>query len=204
MQDAVCRIGGGNIRGWSCWDLGAHFGLYSVGLARRVGPSGKVAAFEPNPASFRKLELHRKANDVPWLKTFQAAASDSSGSAELLTYGFADSTDAHLAYRNETLGAACAPISIRTIRLDEEVASGNLTLPQFVKIDVEGHGHKALAGMRDSIGRSRPIFMIAFHSADEVDGVLSILEPLGYRRETLAAPASHPETLVAGDYLFTP
>ena len=43
----------GDMQGWSCWDLGAHFGIYSVGLARLVGPQGQVAAFEPNPPADR-------------------------------------------------------------------------------------------------------------------------------------------------------
>ncbi|MSU65186.1 MAG: hypothetical protein EXS38_03585 [Opitutus sp.] len=59
MQAVLLGLGGGDIRGWTCWDLGAHFGLYSVGLARRVGPAGQVAAFEPNPISFARLQRHR-------------------------------------------------------------------------------------------------------------------------------------------------
>jgi chemotaxis protein MotA len=26
-------VGLGDVTGWSCWDLGAHFGIYGVGLA---------------------------------------------------------------------------------------------------------------------------------------------------------------------------
>lgn len=63
-------LGGGNISGWNCWDLGAHFGLYSVALALRVGPEGQVAAFEPNPVSFARLERHRRMNGLDRLKTY--------------------------------------------------------------------------------------------------------------------------------------
>jgi hypothetical protein len=34
----------GNINGASCWDFGAHFGIYTVGLAMQVGTKGQVAA----------------------------------------------------------------------------------------------------------------------------------------------------------------
>ena len=40
MQNALVSLG--DIRGWNCWDLGAHFGIYSIGLARRVGPTGTL------------------------------------------------------------------------------------------------------------------------------------------------------------------
>src|SRR5690606_32216010 len=36
-----------DLAGSCCWDLGAHYGFYSIALARLVGPSGQVVAFEP-------------------------------------------------------------------------------------------------------------------------------------------------------------
>lgn len=70
VQAAIMSLGGGDISGWNCWDLGAHFGLYSVALALRVGPEGQVAAFEPNPVSFARLERHRRMNGLDRLKTY--------------------------------------------------------------------------------------------------------------------------------------
>jgi len=95
-------------------------------------------------------------NHLAWLRTYQAAASDRSGSSELLTYGDLDSTSTHLRYGDETQGRGAAPIGIRTVRLDDLVTSGELRLPRFAKIDVEGHGHRAIEGMRASVAESRP------------------------------------------------
>jgi FkbM family methyltransferase len=197
-------LGGGDIRGWSCWDLGAHFGLYSIALAIKVGDKGQVAAFEPNPESFARLERHKAMNGLSWLKTYEAAASDRTGTSELLTYGKLDSTSTHLRYEEEARSEASKPIGIRTLRLDDEVESGALRAPHFVKIDVEGHGHKAIEGMRGSIAKSKPTMIIGFHSADEVSGVIGVLEPMGYKWSAIVTPPSNPETLIGGDYLFTP
>lgn len=109
----------GDIRGWNCWDLGAHYGLYSIGLARRVGPTGEVGAFEPNPLSFRRLTYHRRLNRLPQLKLFPLAVSDRSTSAELYTYSELESITTHLRYEGETAQAACRPIMIQSVRLDE-------------------------------------------------------------------------------------
>lgn len=204
VQHAIERLGDGDIRGWSCWDLGAHFGFYSVALAMRVGPGGQVAAFEPNPMSFGRLERHRRMNRLGWLKPYQAAASDRSAAAELLTYGALDSTSTHLRYGDEAGGAGSAPIGIRALRLDELVESGELRLPQFAKVDVEGHGHRALEGMRGSVARSRPVLIIGFHSREEVDGVLGVLGPLGYRWAPVDPPTDPAGSMVGADYLFTP
>lgn len=191
----------GDIRGWSCWDLGAHYGLYSVGLARRVGPSGEVAAFEPNPLSFRRLAYHRRLNRLTWLRLFPAAASDRSESAELYTYGELESTSTHLPYKDETAHASCQPIPITSVRLDDLVAAGRLRLPDLVKIDVEGHGHRALAGMSEALARKRPLFIVAFHGDPEASTVRQILARSGYRSRLIGD--TFPDAPV-GDFLFTP
>jgi FkbM family methyltransferase len=203
VQAAIQGLGGGDIRGWSCWDLGAHFGFYSVALALRVGPGGQVAAFEPNPASFARLERHRRMNRLPWLMTYEAAASDHSGTAQLLTYGQLNSTSTHLRYGDEPEAAESAPIAIRSLRLDELVGSGELRAPQFAKVDVEGHAHRAIEGMAASIAASQPTLIIGFHSAEEVAGVLAVLGPLGYRWAPIVASAA-PASMIGADYLFTP
>jgi FkbM family methyltransferase len=204
VQAALMQLGHGNIRGWNCWDLGAHFGLYSVGLARRVGPTGQVAAFEPNPFSYTRLERHRKMNALTWLKTYQAAASNTTGHAELFTYGSLYSTTTHLPYEGETHSLATKPMPIRTLKLDECVQTGDLLPPNFVKIDVEGHGHRALAGMSETLRTARPLFLIAFHSQNEVEGVLNLLDPLHYERMEVGQAGKGSDRLIGRDYLFTP
>ncbi len=202
VQAAIGQVGGGDIKGWSCWDLGAHFGYYSVALAMRVGPGGQVAAFEPNPESFARLERHRRMNRLDWLKTYQAAVSDRAGGAELLTYGDLGSTSTHLRYDDEAVSKKSAPIGIQTLRLDDLVASGELRAPMFIKIDVEGHGSHAVAGMKATLAKARPVMIVAFHSKAEVDGVLGVLEPLGYTWTAIVAPPTDSDSLIGGDYLF--
>ena len=202
VQDAVLALG--DLTGKACWDLGAHYGLYSVGLARRVGPTGEVAAFEPNPVSFRRLELHTRRNHLAWLKLFRAAASDRNGTDELLTYGTLDQTSTHLAYEGEIKSADSAPIEISTVRLDDLVAAGRIRTPHFVKVDIEGHAHKAFAGASETIRRSRPIVIAAFHSPAEKAGVEQVLNPLRYSVEPLPTAVAGDRKEWFGDYLCRP
>ncbi len=194
----------GDITGWTCWDLGAHYGLYSVGLARRTGPAGQVVSFEPNPLSYRRLSRHRTMNALHWLKPIDAAVSDTPGTAEFYTYGEQESTTTHLPYEGETRSANCAPVSVRLVRLDDLVASGEIRAPHFVKIDVEGHAHKALTGARAAIVTSRPIIIVAFHSAVEVHGVHDVLDPLGYVATRIATHSGSSEAVIGHDFIFRP
>lgn len=202
VQEALLRLG--DIRGWSCWDLGAHYGFYSIGLAQRVGPGGEVAAFEPNPLSYRRLAYHRRLNRLFWLKMFEAAVSDHVGRAELYTYGDLGSATTHLPYEGETRVNACASVTVPTLRLDDLVAARILQAPDFVKIDVEGHGHRALAGMKEVVQSKRPTLLVALHSPQEFDGILGILQPLGYTSTLAGEPSVADASWIGRDILFTP
>lgn len=203
VQATLLALGGGDIRSWSCWDLGAHFGLYSVGLARRVGPTGQVAAFEPNPLSYERLCRHARMNRLDWLKTYRAAVSDETGSAELFTYGNLGTTTTHLPYDGEARSENVGAIEVPVLRLDTLVERGELRAPRFVKLDVEGHGHRALRGMEATLREHRPVILAGMHSSHEVEGILSLLDPLGYRRQEVGNPHL-PDPMIGRDFLFTP
>ena len=194
----------GDITGWTCWDLGAHYGLYSVGLARRTGPTGQVISFEPNPLSHARLERHRQMNGLHWMKTFQAAVSDAPGAAEFYTYGNLESTTTHLPYSGETRTALCSPLRVELVRLDDLVARGDIRPPDFVKVDVEGHAHKALAGARAAISLRRPVLIVAFHSEEERAGVHALLDPLGYSATLLATDSGSSDAAIGHDFVFRP
>lgn len=62
----------GELTGKVAWDLGAHFGIHTVGFARQVGCSGQVVAFEPDPVSFGRLAHHVRMNRLPQVVSLNA------------------------------------------------------------------------------------------------------------------------------------
>lgn len=193
----------GDWTGKHIWDLGSHYGIFAVGLGRLAGPTGSVAAFEPNPLSYDRLCLHVRLNRLDWVKTFPCAASDTTGSQRFFIYEGMETTSSHLAYEGEAWDETIATIQVNSRRLDDMVTAGEINLPDFVKLDVEGHGHKALEGAKASLAKSRPTLLIGFHSQQEIDGILAVLEPLGYRITPILPDAPTTPT-VSFDYLFEP
>ena len=201
VQARLLQMGGWT--GKHIWDLGSHYGIFAVGLGRLVGPAGSVAAFEPNPLSYERLQLHIRRNQLGWVKTFPFAASDTEGSQRFFIYEGMETTSSHLAYEGETWNETIPTIQVNSRRLDDMVAAGAINLPNFIKLDVEGHGHKALAGARTALAASRPTLLVGMHSVLEVEGVLAVLNPLGYRSTPILPDA--PQVPTSGfDYLFEP
>lgn len=185
------------------WDLGSHYGLYAIGLARRVGPSGSVAAFEPNPLSFARLQLHVRRNKLNNLSAFPCAVSNVAGLQRFFLYEGLETTTSHLAYEGETWNESIPTMEVTAARLDDMVENGLIHLPDFIKVDVEGHGAIALAGAIKSLSQARPSLLIGFHSQNEVDGILNILKPLNYRVSPVSNKAP-PFPTSGFDYIFDP
>jgi len=189
--------------GLHVWDLGSHYGLYSIGFGRHVGPTGSVASFEPNQLSYARLVCHVQRNALSHAKPFPWAVSDNEGLKYMVFYDGMETTTSHLAYENETWNESIETKDVPTVRLDELVHSGQINPPDFVKVDIEGHGHKALAGAAVTIAKCRPILMISMHSEHEIAGVRKILTPLHYKITSVLPGA--PKTPTCGyDYIFEP
>ena len=167
------------------WDFGAHFGIATVGMAMQMGKRGEVSAFEPDPGAFRRLAYHVKINKLDNVRLFAAAVSSAQGSTRLITTHGLGSSMSHFQYEDEQLDDRSQSIPVETLVPDELVRSGKIRLPDVIKVDVQGHGAKALAGSMESIKRKRPLIIFSNHSPWELDGTRTLLEPLGYQVENL-------------------
>lgn len=170
------------------WDLGAHFGFYTVWLAQAVGPSGQVCSFEPDAVSFDRLRRHVTMNGLTHVKIYPYATSARAGEQVLVQNQGSGATTSHLPYEGEST-EGLNTVSVRTIALDDLVARDGLRLPNFIKIDIEGHAASALAGAAELMKKARPVILISLHSPDELAGVRAHVEPLGYRPFDLAGVA---------------
>jgi FkbM family methyltransferase len=131
-------------------------GYVSLSLSKQVGPSGKVAAFEPVPQNLRLLRENIEDNRLTNIEVFDVAASDKDG-ATLIRIP-ENLSMASLIWHTEN--RACIQHATRTIAIDDLVKAGQLSFPTFVKIDVEGAEALVLRGMRQTIVSARPVLFI--------------------------------------------
>ena len=172
--------------GATCWDLGTHFGIYTLGMSLRVGPAGQVAGFEPSATAFAKCLRHVQMNRLSNVKLFNAAVSDVSRTGQLILAHGDWATTSHLPLEDqgsrdiEQGEADARRVDVKELKLDDLVDSGEIGLPNFIKVDVEGHGAKAVRGALTTIAKARPVIVMSFHSSWELDETREALQPLGY------------------------
>jgi len=128
-------------------DIGANCGGLSGIYAARVGESGLVLAFEPNPRLQRRLNFMKENNDLPQLRVIPFALGSEDAEVRLsLPSADSGNEDATLA---SVSGWETATVKIR--RLDEELADYRGRRFRLLKIDIEGHELAALQGGRSAL-----------------------------------------------------
>jgi FkbM family methyltransferase len=153
-------------------DIGANAGVYSLALARCVGPSGKVYAYEPASEPRRLLERSRNANGFDNLQIVPEAISDAPRRGHL---------DANVSSELGSLSAKGFGESVSVTSLDKEGAARDWGSPDFVKIDAEGEERRILEGGRAFFTQHSPLVMFEFKAADVVDRqIADAFRALGY------------------------
>jgi FkbM family methyltransferase len=141
-------------------DCGANIGYFTLAAARRVGASGRVDSFEPDPLNRARLQANLAANDSPaQIHVHEVALSDRAGEATLY-----HPTGVGQNHGEASLfaapGAEANNYTVRTARLDEEIQ----TPPRLIKMDIEGAELAAIKGMTRLLSSGQPPQLIVEHN----------------------------------------
>lgn len=135
------------------WDVGAHHGYVTVCMAQRVGPSGRVHAFEPGRRSVGALRRHLRWNRIRNAEVHEVALSDADGTAQFGGHGSS---------KGYALGRGDDQVDIRTATT---VVAKGAAPPTFAKVDVENSEAAALEGMISILGPEARL-LISMHSRE--------------------------------------
>jgi len=162
-------------------DIGAHVGYYTLLAAKRVGPTGKVYAFEPEQDNHTLLLKNIAMNGYDNVVATQMAVSDRMGSSTLYLTDL--DSGRHSMYHQGLPERGSAPVETTT--LDSFLASEKWPHINLVKIDVEGAEAAVLDGMAHLMGEYADLkLIIEFNPALLQGGGVAPLEFL----ERLASP----------------
>lgn len=141
--------------GYVVLDIGAQFGYFSLLVAKVVGQTGKVFAFEPDPINFRILNQNIQINGYENIVyPVQKAVGDTH---KLVTLSLYKDSDSHGIFRH-TGAAVKGEISVECVTIDEFL---NGQAVDVIKMDIEGYEPYALEGMKQTISRSPSLILFA-------------------------------------------
>ena len=136
-------------------DVGAHIGYDSLKASTRVGDSGRIVAFEPNPNTLTSLRANIAASGARNIIVQPIACTDTEQTLSLFdsTLG-GNSGSSSLSQQNA--GAVTRSYSVRGRPIDDVVAEMGLTRVDVLKADVEGAELLVLRGATRTLQRFHP------------------------------------------------
>ncbi len=145
---------------WTVLDAGANIGFWTIPLANALKRGGILHAFEPVPSNFSRLHQNVSVNGLDSVvKLHPVGLSDQNALLPIsLREDFASGSDtgnAAILIDQDDRRFEC--LMIKVIPLDEIAGSLALNRLDFIKVDIEGHEDRFLAGAMKTVLHYRPI-----------------------------------------------
>lgn len=158
------------------FDIGAHVGYFSLLMAKLVGPTGRVFAFEPLPLNLKYLRQHVYGNNIENVEIYTAAVGKSEG---WLTFDLGGGTG------RGRLSKTSNPneLRVKVYGIDELYNQGKLPCPDLIKMDVEGAELEALNGALEVLKKCKPRIMLSTHGDQLKQECDAFLRELDYQIE---------------------
>jgi FkbM family methyltransferase len=177
-------------------DVGANLGFVTTMLADVVGKTGTVFSFEPARATFAKLQLTIRENELTQVRPYRAGCGSHKDTAALHRVSASSG--------NSSIHGAGRGERIQLVPLDtvSEIMENGV---QLVKIDTEGHESEVLKGAKELIKAHRPIIYTELGGGyiESTITAIDLLDQYGYRTD-------HVRTIEwsgvgrGSDYVFLP
>lgn len=138
-------------------DIGANIGWYSL-LVATINPSSSIHAFEPIPATFKRLSNNCSLNKAPSIHCHNFGFSSETGSFPFYFYpeGSGNASIRNLADREDAQVIDCELRTLVEFCVDLPVSSSI----DFIKCDVEGNELFVFQGSMSVLEKYKPVLLV--------------------------------------------
>jgi FkbM family methyltransferase len=140
---------------WSCIDIGAGLGDFSVCLARNH-PGRRIAAFEPFRESYELLLENTRLNGTANVRAFPLAVAAADGPLTL-------QTDTGVAVQHSTAAAGGASLVVEGVSLEEALRRTGFDRCDLLKVDCEGGEYDIFFHAPDPVLRKIVRIVMEYH-----------------------------------------
>ncbi|RUM57043.1 MAG: hypothetical protein DSY59_03385 [Persephonella sp.] len=161
------------------FDVGAHWGGFTVLFGKLVGKTGKVYSFEPSSINFRYLKKNICINN---LKNIISIYKYAVGNKEkFIKLAIAESSSGHNSIVRGDISVKEYE-EVKQISLDNFINTNGINKINFLKIDVEGYELEVLKGFEKSLKKLNNFWLFIEYSPIfmEKEKALELLDFLKY------------------------
>jgi FkbM family methyltransferase len=140
-------------------DIGAYTGIYGY-VAARANKQSRIICFEPLDLNFSRIWENITLNSFSNISALPLAVSDKDGEIDLNIYSDGNFLTSGSSTKNEITKQPRLRKKVQSISIDTIAELNSIQKIDLVKIDVEGSVKEVLEGMRKTLEKCRPDFII--------------------------------------------
>ena len=159
-------------RGGTVLDVGANIGTHTVALAKKVGPNGRVIAFEPQRMIYQNLCANVSLNRLTNVDCLQKGVGE--GNSVFHVPVLDPETQQNFGAFEISGFKIGEPVEIVTID------SLSLEACSLIKVDVEGMEKDVLMGASDTIRQYRPLMFVENNNLEKSKELISSIFAMDY------------------------
>lgn len=189
-------------------DAGANIGAFTVPLAKRVGPNGRVHSFEPQKVIYQRLVTNIVLNDLENVDVYLAALGNTTGAILVPTLNYQVSSNFGalslvnpLPNQSESTSYTVPMYTLDELNLYNPYTQSDC--PSFIKMDVERMEKWVLQGAAQLLQRCRPYIHAENNAMSTTKGLIEHLYDINYIPYWDVQPAYNPDNANKVDYDVT-
>ncbi|MBI1245752.1 MAG: FkbM family methyltransferase [Alphaproteobacteria bacterium] len=142
--------------GQVAFDIGSNIGMHALVMANRVGRTGRVHVFEPDPHPMGRLAANLHLNGFDNVTLNQAAVSQHTETRQLYLHDETIGNFANASLQESNVGRTTRSIDMKVWSLDDYVDANPVPRLDVIKLLAQGEEWNALQGAMRTIRRFRP------------------------------------------------
>jgi FkbM family methyltransferase len=158
-------------------EVGANIGTHTLVLARSVGPTGFVYAYEAQRVVFQSLCANLALNSIVNVDARHAAAGEEPGQVLIPDIDYTQTAN----FGGVSVNTFTSGRKVPKITLDNDLDPVELNRLDLIKIDVEGMELEVLRGAAALVGRYLPLLYVENDRPDCSEALIRHLLDLDYR-----------------------
>lgn len=176
FEDEIAFVRRLVLPGMKVVDIGANYGVYTLAMARLVGPEGVVWAFEPASATMSHLRASMEKNNMSHVQLVQKAVSNRNGTSYLSLRA-----DTELNTLSGSSDASEQREAVGLVTLDDCAKEYDWSGLEFIKLDAEGEEHNIVTGGKSILARESPLIMFELKRGETPNlALINQFAELGY------------------------
>lgn len=159
------------------FDVGAHMGIFTLKIAKKIRNRGIVVAIEPNPYNYRRLQENIRLNGLDNIIALNIALGEKTDTVPLW---LPPPTEENTGLASISFKVSNHSIPVLVETLADVMKELNIESIDLLKLDAEGAELSILKGLGENLRKTQSLAIAAEHFSGEANEISEYVSSKGF------------------------